>query len=140
MDNHGAFRFSYRPKRGESVSGGSCPTVAMMETADARLRFDLACSVQGVLDRAIGRCGLLQRDMSSVLVIVRKIFTPQASEMVFVQRDDVISPLPASTADPAFGDSVLPRAAYTGLIGLMPLVFRKAATSLPNLASRSNRT
>ena len=81
----------------------------MMETADARLRLDLACSGQGLLDRAMGRCGLLQRDMSSVLVIVGKIFAPKPAEMVFVQRDNVIRQLPANTADPAFRDTVLPR-------------------------------
>ena len=79
-----------------------CPAVAMMETAEAGLRVDLACSGQGLFNCAMGRCGLLQRDMSSVLVIVRKIFTSKPSEIVFVQRNDVISQLPASTADPPF--------------------------------------
>lgn len=74
----------------------------MMETAEAGLRVDLACSGQGLFNCAMGRCGLLQRDMSSVLVIVRKIFTSKPSEIVFVQRNDVISQLPASTADPPF--------------------------------------
>jgi len=46
----------------------------------------------------------------SVFMIIRQILTPKPSEVLFVQRDDVINQLAASTADPSFSDSVLPRA------------------------------
>ena len=49
-------------------------------------------------------------NVRSVLVIIRQILTTKPSEMAFVERDDVINHLSARTADPTFGDSVLPRA------------------------------
>lgn len=99
--------------RRQNRLGCFCAAVAMMKTADAKLRVDLACFGRGLLYFARSGCGLLQRDVSAILVVVREIFTPEPSEMVFVQRDDVISQFPASTANPAFRDSVLPRASYT---------------------------
>jgi hypothetical protein len=59
------------------------------------------------------RCALIQRDVRSVFVIIRQILTPKPSEVLFVQRNDVIQQLAASTADPAFSDSILPRAPQT---------------------------
>lgn len=46
-------------------------------------------------------------------MIIGKILTPEASEMAFVDRDDVVNHLTASAADPSFGDSVLPWAPHT---------------------------
>jgi hypothetical protein len=57
-------------------------------------------SGRGLINCAIGRRGLLQRDVSAILVIVREIFTPKPSEIVLVQRVDVIGQFPASTANP----------------------------------------
>jgi hypothetical protein len=85
----------------------------MMKTADPSLSVNGARSVQASLDRPTCRRGLSQSDVRSVLVIIRQILTPKPSQMVFVQRDDVINQLAASTADPSFGDSVLPRAPHT---------------------------
>lgn len=51
--------------------------------------------------------------MGSVFVIIRQILTSKPSKVVFVQRDDVIQELAASTADPSFSDSILPRAPQT---------------------------
>ena len=82
----------------------------MMEAADARLRLDPALSDQAALYPPTGRCGLFQSNVRSVFMIIRQILTPKPSEVLFVQRDDVINQLAASTADPSFSDSVLPRA------------------------------
>ena len=85
----------------------------MVNTADSRLRLDLARLSQRCLDDPTAGCALIQRYVGSVLVIIRQIFTSKPSKVVFVQRDDVIQQLAASTADPSFGDSILARAPQT---------------------------
>ena len=87
----------------------------MVNTADSRLRLDLARLGQTCLEHPTIRCALIQRDVRSVFVIIRQILTPKPSEVLFVQRDDVIQQLAASTADPAFSNSILPRAPQTRL-------------------------
>jgi hypothetical protein len=104
----------------------------MVNTADSRLRLDLARLSQRCLDDPIAGCALIQGYVGSVLVIIRQIFTSKPSKVVFVQRDDVIQELAASTAGPSFGDSILPRAPQTRSTGSMPLDFRNAKTSVPN--------
>ena len=71
----------------------------MMQSADPRLRLDLACVGPASLDKPTGRRGLFQSDVRTVFVIIRQIFTPKPLQMTFVQRDDVIHHLPPNTAD-----------------------------------------
>ena len=85
----------------------------MVNTTDSRLRLDSACFGQTCLDHPTARCALIERDVRSVFVIIRQILTTKPSEMVFVQRNDVIQQFAASTADPSFSNSVLPRAPPT---------------------------
>ena len=85
----------------------------MMETAHPRLRLNSAHSGLAWLDGPIARRLLLQSNVRAVFVIIRQILTPKPPEMAFVDRDDVIHHLAASTADPSFSDSVLPGAPYT---------------------------
>ncbi len=95
-------------------SGCFCPAVAMVKTSDSQSRLDFARFAQTCRNHPTGGCVLVQRDVRSVLVIVRQILTTEASQVLFIQRDDVIHQLTANTTDPAFRDSVLPRAPQTG--------------------------
>ena len=112
----------------------------MVKATDSRLTLDLASFAQTRLEYPTARCALVQRDVRSVLVIVRQILTSNPLEVLFVQRDDVIHQLAANSADPAFSDSVLPWAPQTRLDRFNATRLRNARTSLPNFASRSNRT
>ena len=85
----------------------------MVKTSDSRLREDFARFVQTCRNHPTGRCVLVQGDVRSILVIVRQILTTKPPDMLLVQRDDVIHQLTANTADPAFSNSVLPRAPET---------------------------
>jgi hypothetical protein len=85
----------------------------MVKTTDSRIRLDLARFGRTSLDDPTGRCALIQRDVRSVFVVVRQILTPKPSKVLFVQWDNVIHQLAASTADPPFSNSVLPRATQT---------------------------
>lgn len=48
-----------------------------------------------------------------VRLIIRQILTTKPSEVLLVQRNDMIQQLAASTADPSCSDSILPRAPQT---------------------------
>src|SRR5215475_12666000 len=47
--------------------------------------------------------------MNSVLLVVTHIITHEPQQMSFVQRDDMVQDLPATTSHPAFCGSILPR-------------------------------
>ena len=51
-----------------------------------------------------------ESEMSSVLVVVAKIFREQSFEVLLIQRNDVIEQVTPATPDPALGNTVLPRA------------------------------
>jgi len=53
---------------------------------------------------------LPESQMRPVLMIVADIFGEQSLQMVFVRSDDVIQQITAATPDPAFRDTVLPKA------------------------------
>jgi hypothetical protein len=56
--------------------------------------------------------------MCLVFVVVEDIPFHQPSQMAFVQHDDVIEQVPVAVANPALGNTVLPRASEAGLFGL----------------------
>jgi hypothetical protein len=85
----------------------------MMKTADARQGLDSAGRVRARLNRTFRRRCLFQSDVGSVIVIIGQILTPQSSQMLLIEGNDMIKYLAASTADPALRDSVLPRAPNT---------------------------
>ena len=85
----------------------------MMESAHSRLRINPAHCGWTVFNGSMGRSRLRESEVRSVLLIISQILTPKPSEMAFVERDDVVKHLAASTADPSFGDSVLPGAPHT---------------------------
>src|SRR5579872_547450 len=64
------------------------------------------------LDRTVCRRLLFQSDVPSVLMVVGQVFAPEPSQVLFIQRNDMIQYLAAATADPALSHSVLPRTAH----------------------------
>ena len=112
----------------------------MVNTTDSRLRLDSACFGQTCLDHPTARCALIERDVRSVFVIIRQILTTKPSEMVFVQRNDVIQQFAASTADPSFSNSVLPRAPPTRSHRFNAARLQEGENLGTELASRSNKT
>jgi hypothetical protein len=104
----------------------------MMETADSRQGQRLARFGPDWLNRpASWRC-LLQSDVGSVCLMVGDVFPQQPPERLVGQRDHGIEYFTASAADPAFRDSVLPRAASPAAKGLHAAGLQK----LQNIAAQ----
>ena len=55
--------------------------------------------------------------MNPVVVVVVHVIANEPSEMLFVQRDDMVENLAAAASYPAFRGSVLPRCLYTRAAG-----------------------
>ena len=53
--------------------------------------------------------------MSPVVMVVGDVIREEPLEMALVQRNDLVEQLAPATADPAFRDSILPRALDRGL-------------------------
>jgi hypothetical protein len=58
-------------------------------------------------------------------VVVRQVTTPQASEVVFVDHNDVIETFPSNRADDALGEGILPGARGAIRISLIPRPLRQ---------------
>jgi hypothetical protein len=50
-------------------------------------------------------------------VIIRNIIPDQTAQMIFIEDDHVIEELSAAASNPAFRDSILPRASEACLVG-----------------------
>jgi hypothetical protein len=74
----------------------------MVQTADSRQCQQLTPLIQARLHQAARWRLLPQAVMRTVAVIVRQIFTAHSSEMLLIQRNDVIHHLSPATADPTF--------------------------------------
>jgi hypothetical protein len=81
-----------------------------------------------VATRRRGRCNsttgsvLSKSEMSPVLVVVTDVLIQQPSQMSAIQHDHMIQEISTYTANPALGNSVLPRTAECGAnrLALMP--------------------
>jgi len=91
-----------------SSSGCFCPTISMMKAADARQGENLRSRCGTRMYWPPTRRLLSQRFVSTVLVIVGQVFVCEPFQMSLIQWDYVIRHLPATTANPALRDSVLP--------------------------------
>jgi hypothetical protein len=72
----------------------------MVQTADSGHRQDFTPMIQARLHRAACWRLLPQTLMRTVAVIVRQIFTAQSSQMLLIQRNDVIHHLSPATVSP----------------------------------------
>ena len=69
-----------------------------------------------------------QPRMNAFSVVVGDVFTKPSMQMPFIEDNDVVQQFAATSADPSFGDPVLPGASIGGPHGLCA----KAAKGLPN--------
>src|ERR1035437_4346494 len=67
---------------------------------------------------AASRRFLSQCEMSAVLVVKADVIIHEAFQMLLVQNDHMVEKIPAAVADPAFGDTVLPRTSEARSLGL----------------------
>ncbi len=95
-----------------NVRMSSRAVVTVVQTAQSRLRND-ATGCCGADSAA--RCFFMQPEMGAVVIIVRDILRQKPPEMSLVQGDDVVEQLATAAANPAFRNSVLPRALDGGL-------------------------
>ena len=74
----------------------------MMESAQAGLRNHDRIRRRLPLDRTAIRRVLIESIVDAILVVITDVVTYQPAEMLFVQRDDVVEDLAATTTHPAF--------------------------------------
>src|SRR5438094_8861162 len=78
----------------------------MMKTTDTRPRDDLPFAGAA---HSLFRSLLLKPAVSAILMIVRDVGREQSLQMLLIYGDHVIQQFAAAAADPALGDTVLPR-------------------------------
>src|SRR5258708_1590478 len=78
----------------------------MVKTADSRLRQRLTRLGRTRLNRTLHRRLLLQSDVGSVLMVVSQVVAPEAPQVLFIQRNDMIQHLAAAATHPALGHPV----------------------------------
>ena len=81
----------------------------MVQATEARHRSHICASCRLRLDWPLVRGVFLERVMNSVLLVVTHIITQEPDQMSFVQRDDMVQDLSATTSHPSFRGSILPR-------------------------------
>jgi hypothetical protein len=87
------------------------PEVTMVQPSESRIR---AYATGGDRGSSAARCSPPQSKMGAVFVVVGNLRAEQPLQLAFIDRDDVIQQVAPATADPAFGDAILPRAPERG--------------------------
>ena len=100
----------------DSNSGGQI--VAMMQAAEPWHRYDFASYFGVARCFTAGRRSLCQCKMRPVFVIVLDVLAHQAFQVAFIENDRMVEQIAAAIADPALGDTILPRTAEAGSLGL----------------------
>ena len=80
----------------------------MMESAETRAAHHRRPRRRPVLDRSPIRRIHFQRVVNAVIVMVVDVIADRSPEMLLVQRDDVVEDFAATTANPAFRQTILP--------------------------------
>jgi hypothetical protein len=105
-----------RRNSGSCNSGGQI--ITMMQPAELWHEYNPAANFGIRPCFTACRRSLRQREMRSVVVVVTDILIHQPSQMSFIQQNDMIEQVPAAAADPAFRDTILPRASEAGSLRL----------------------
>ena len=79
--------------------------IMVVKAAEDRLR----CDGSDALNRAMKRGVLVQRSMSSRLIIIGGICAEDSAQVRFTKHDHVVQALPADRADESFNIGILPR-------------------------------
>ena len=80
--------------------------------------YDWATDIPVFLWFATRRCSLCEREMCSVVVVVKDVRVQQPLQLSFIQDDHMVKQIPAAVAHPTLGNPVLPLASETGLLWL----------------------
>src|SRR5271157_3503933 len=92
-------------------SGGQ--TVTVMQATKSWHGYDWATYIRVFLWFATRRCSLCEREMCSVVVVVKDVCVQQP-QLSFIQDDHMVKQIPAAIAHPTLGNTVLPWASETG--------------------------
>ena len=90
----------------------------MMQAAKLWHGYDLAARNRILFCFTASRRSLRQRKVSPVVVVVPDVFIHEAFQMLLVQNNHMIEQVAAAVADPALGNTVLPRTSEAGPLGL----------------------
>ena len=89
-----------------------------MDASDPWQRDNARLCSRMLLRRSMHRRVLFESVVRPVVVIVPDVVLDQPAELFLIQDDDVIEKFSTYVANPAFSDSVLPRALVGGADGL----------------------
>ena len=70
---------------------------------------DSATCIRVFLWFATRRCSLCEREMCSVVVVVKDVRVQQPLQLSFIQDDHMVKQIPAAVAPPTLGNPVLRR-------------------------------
>lgn len=90
----------------------------MMQPAEPRHGNDLRVNWSSLHHLSASGSLLAQSKMSSVVVIIADILVHQAFQMPFIEHDHMVKQIAAAGTDPTLGNTILPRAAEVGSLGL----------------------
>ena len=90
----------------------------MMQAAEPWHRNNLATHIGSAYCFTKTRCSLRQREVRPIVVVITDVIIHEALEVPFADDDHMVEKIPAAVADPAFGDTVLPRASKAGSFGI----------------------
>src|ERR1039458_7167211 len=97
-------------------SGGQ--VVAVMQITEPWHANRLGLHRSVLCSRSAHRRLLCQPKMCPVIMVVTHVLGHHASEMAFVEHDDMIEQISSATCHPTLSDAILPRAAKTGPLRL----------------------
>src|ERR1039458_6583557 len=85
-----------------------------MQTTESRQRDNLVATRMRCRCNSTTGSVLPESEMSPVLVVITDVLIQQPSQVPLIENDHVIEQVPPHTANPALGNSVLPRTAECG--------------------------
>ena len=85
-----------------------------MQTTKSWHGYDWATDIPVFLWFATRRCSLCEREMCSVVVVVKDVRVQQPLQLSFIQDDHMVKQIPAAVAHPTLGNPVLPWTSEAG--------------------------
>jgi len=85
-----------------------------MKSADSEHGNDPSILTEIQFRHASSGRSFAQCQMRSVFMVVADVLTHEAFQMALIENNDMIEQVPTAIADPAFGNTVLPRTLKAG--------------------------
>jgi hypothetical protein len=70
-------------------------------------------------------------------MVIVDVLNHEPFQVAFIEDDHMVEQVPTAVADPAFGNTVLPRTSEAGSLGSMPNVFTASIISALKLEPQS---